>query len=499
MALTKIKTSGIADNAITNAKMADDAIDSADFADASIDNVHVATGLDAVKLADGTVTNTEFQYINTLSSNAQTQISAKSPTAGNASLVTTGALASGSIASGFGTIDTGSSTITTTGAVSTGALTVSAGMVDIGSSRDTYVDSSEDDTATAHIFVTGAGVGDFDQLAGSLVIQPRIHGTVYRDIIFAGGLTNASPLMTILGEGNVGIGTDSPANKLHVSDAGQNTVMRIGNNGNYDQYIYFNGGNDWCVGMDYSDSNKFKISGHSSFAGIDDFLTIDTSGNVLIGKTATNIATDGVQFGGGANNAITETADTVLYINRKTNDGELIIFRKDNSTIGSVNSRGGEFIAIGYSDTYLEFNAGSNQINPSSGTAARDNLISLGSSGARFDDAFITNGVTTGSDERMKDEIVDSPIGLSFINDLRPVQYKWKDYDDKTFSRKHYGLIAQEVEQVLTDNGMVNNDFAPLIYDEESDRYGMRYSEYVGILIKAIQELSAKVEALENA
>ena len=56
MALTKIKTGGIADNAITNAKMADDAIDSADFANASIDNIHVATGLDAVKLADGTVT-----------------------------------------------------------------------------------------------------------------------------------------------------------------------------------------------------------------------------------------------------------------------------------------------------------------------------------------------------------------------------------------------------------------------------------------------------------
>ena len=95
MALTKIKTSGIADNAITNAKMADDAIDSADFANASIDNVHVATGLDAVKLADGTVTNTEFQYINTLSSNAQTQISAKSPTAGNASLVTVGTIGTG--------------------------------------------------------------------------------------------------------------------------------------------------------------------------------------------------------------------------------------------------------------------------------------------------------------------------------------------------------------------------------------------------------------------
>jgi hypothetical protein len=42
MALTKIKTGGIADNSITNAKMADDAIDSADFVDGSIDNAHLA-------------------------------------------------------------------------------------------------------------------------------------------------------------------------------------------------------------------------------------------------------------------------------------------------------------------------------------------------------------------------------------------------------------------------------------------------------------------------
>jgi len=41
----------------------------------------LSTGIDAVKLADGSVTNAEFQYINSLTSNAQTQISAKAPTA----------------------------------------------------------------------------------------------------------------------------------------------------------------------------------------------------------------------------------------------------------------------------------------------------------------------------------------------------------------------------------------------------------------------------------
>ena len=43
--------------------------------DGSVDSDTLATGIDAIKLADGTVTNSELQYINSLSSNAQTQIS----------------------------------------------------------------------------------------------------------------------------------------------------------------------------------------------------------------------------------------------------------------------------------------------------------------------------------------------------------------------------------------------------------------------------------------
>ena len=76
-----IATIDIAADAITGAKIADDAINSEHYTDGSIDNVHVATGLDAVKIADGSVTNAELQYINSLSSNAQTQISTKSPIA----------------------------------------------------------------------------------------------------------------------------------------------------------------------------------------------------------------------------------------------------------------------------------------------------------------------------------------------------------------------------------------------------------------------------------
>jgi len=94
-----VATAKIADDAVTYAKMqnlgtADRVLGSTStgvigevqivadmLATDAVTNVKVATGLDAVKLADGSVTNAELQYINTLSSNAQTQIALKAPIA----------------------------------------------------------------------------------------------------------------------------------------------------------------------------------------------------------------------------------------------------------------------------------------------------------------------------------------------------------------------------------------------------------------------------------
>jgi len=73
--------------------LATDAVTTVKILDANVTNAKVATGIDAVKLADGSVTNAELQYINTLSSNAQAQLTAKAPLAaptftGNAAAVT---------------------------------------------------------------------------------------------------------------------------------------------------------------------------------------------------------------------------------------------------------------------------------------------------------------------------------------------------------------------------------------------------------------------------
>ena len=114
-----------------------------------------------------------------------------------------------------------------------------------------------------------------------------------------------------------------------------------------------------------------------------------------------------------------------------------------------------------------------------------------------------------------------SDLGLSFFNKLYPVSYK---FNYKT--RTHYGLIAQDVETLLSDISKPTTDFAGFIKTENPDEvynkldkedgkipegkdigdvkkaaftsYGLRYNEFIAPLIKAVQELSAEVETLKT-
>lgn len=80
------------------------------------------------------------------------------------------------------------------------------------------------------------------------------------------------------------------------------------------------------------------------------------------------------------------------------------------------------------------------------------------------------------------------------MNRLNPVSYRWI-----TGKRQHHGLVAQEVKAVLDECGVDTNDFGGYVYAPDSDKYFLRYDEFIAPLIKAVQELSAKVAALEAA
>ena len=106
----------------------------------------------------------------------------------------------------------------------------------------------------------------------------------------------------------------------------------------------------------------------------------------------------------------------------------------------------------------------------------------------------ITVQTTSPSDVRLKEEIANSDLGLDFVKQLRPVSYKLKA-DPK--HQKGYGFIADEVEQIIgLDSSLVYHEPDWKVGDETGFKT-IHYPSYIAVLTKAIQELTAKVEALE--
>ena len=139
-----------------------------------------------------------------------------------------------------------------------------------------------------------------------------------------------------------------------------------------------------------------------------------------------------------------------------------------------------------------------------------DDAQDIGSATKRFSDIYATNATIQTSDVNMKRDIVGLgslvPNPAAFLLSLRPVIYKWKDFtytdlegneQTKTHTRNHFGMIAQEVEAALDAHGIDKNEFAAWTQDAATGRQGLRYGEFVPILIKAVQELILTVQSLE--
>ena len=168
----------------------------------------------------------------------------------------------------------------------------------------------------------------------------------------------------------------------------------------------------------------------------------------------------------------------------------------------------------------------------------QDNAIDFGTSSHRyaqghFYDVFTHDGSVETSDVTQKTDVTDTPLGLDFLKSLRPVQFRWNDG-----TRHHQGFIAQEVETVLnavdgvtaSNQGMwcvkeIDNDRLELVdveYEQEMEmadgttkvetltrtdkvihenpttyEQGLRYNELMAPLVKAVQELATRLEALE--
>ena len=167
------------------------------------------------------------------------------------------------------------------------------------------------------------------------------------------------------------------------------------------------------------------------------------------------------------------------------------------SSAGSAVSTGSQNTFIGY-NAAISLSTGSNnmclgyQAYPSTGTV--NNEITLGN----FSVSSIRCNVQTISslsDERDKTAIEDLSFGLNFINDMRPVQFTWNRRDGTFGTKKDLGFIAQDLMDVEIEHSSATR--TRLVNSENPDRLEADYVRTYPILVKAVQELSAKVDSLE--
>lgn len=200
--------------------------------------------------------------------------------------------------------------------------------------------------------------------------------------------------------GNVGIGV-TPAHKLSIFGTGVgNATVQIEGEGGADPYINFlaNNAQHWSLGVDDSDSDKFKLSKHSAL-GTNDYLVVDTSGNVMVGTTAVGGVSSGTKtyITSTGNLYVASSGEEAAYFNRNSNDGSIVEFRKNNATVGSIGTASSK-IYIGSGDAGLYFNKDGNAITPVNTTTVADNdaALDLGTTTARFKNLYLSGQINTG-------------------------------------------------------------------------------------------------------
>lgn len=98
--------------------------------------------------------------------------------------------------------------------------------------------------------------------------------------------------------------------------------------------------------------------------------------------------------------------------------------------------------------------------------------------------------------------------GLNFLSKLNPISFYFNKINDEDNilnnstienegKKKHFGFIAQELKQAMDEGEFKSKDYS-IWNEDENSMQSISYVELVPLLVKAIQELSTKIEELES-
>jgi hypothetical protein len=366
---------------------------------------------------------------------------------------------------------------------------------------------------------------------------------------------------------SLGIGTSSPSEKLTIQSGNLNFMGGT----NDAQYIKFGDTGDDDIGniFYYHGNNNMVFTTNASEA-----MRIDASGNLLVGKTSAGAANIGVGIQPSGILVASRSSNISGLFNRTTSDGDIVDFRKDNTTVGSIGTANSGDLYIGNDDTTLLFAGGSDAIIPrGTAGASRDAAIDLGSSNHRFQDLNLSTNIhqgattpsssaagviseavgratysrgsgtggfghlifingngtvgtvvtsgsatayNTSSDYRLKENVVAMSGATERLKQLKPSRFNFIADADTTVD----GFLAHEVQAVVPEaiagdkDGMMDEEYevTPAVLDDDGnvvteavmgtrsvpDYQGIDQSKLVPLLVATIQELEARITALES-
>ena len=242
-------------------------------------------------------------------------------------------------------------------------------------------------------------------------------------------------------------------------------------------------------------------------------LRVDASGNVLVGTTNSGIGQEGIQLLASGRIGASASGASGLLVNRDTSDGNIAVFQRANSTVGSINNTSDEFTLKSESGLTIESNASSTQrrIFFNNGSVkpynADDNTLDLGTAVGRWNDVFASNGTIQTSDQNEKQDIASATTKeLNVAKKLSALfkTFRWKDRvtekGDK--ARTHTGIVAQDIQSAFSAEGLDASKYGLFTSDtwtdddgKEQTRLGVRYPELFSFIFSSIE---ARLTAVES-
>ena len=356
---------------------------------------------------------------------------------------------------------------------------------------------------------------------------------------------NLNGITVIMSNGNVGIGTTSPAGNLDVVATGLGAIRGI-----VSSQFSTDTGSGMFVGKkargtlasptavasgDYLtgyvpagyDGSAYQVTGYAAFVANGSIAPGAVPTDFVVNTGSASYGNERLRVTSAGNVGIGTMAPVVpLHVAGAARFTSANVPGTNSGVVISSQTASGWTDGLQLGDTgantykFIQSNGGTLSLNPAGGnvgigafggtavptttlqvageiTPATDNTYSLGTGALRFTAVYAANGTIQTSDAREKKNIQESDLGLNFINKLRPVSYNWKSGPDNDL---HYGLIAQETEKaVLELHKQDPSKNTPIIdHDQKTDRYGLKYAELISPIIKAIQELNDRLVGVES-